>query len=296
MMTKIPHQVVCFGEILWDMLPSGPQPGGAPMNVAYHLHKLGYNPAMISRVGIDKNGKDLLDVLQSKKVDTSFVQTDLEVPTGVVLAKQQPSGDMQYEFAAASAWDHIMPTTAAMAVTAGASHFVYGSLAARHRASRDTLFQLLDKAQTKVLDINLRPPHFHRELLEQLLERADILKLNIEELELFTGWYASHLSTENRIRLLRDRFNIHTILVTRGANGSLIHMHEQLYTHPGYRVRVNDTVGSGDAFLAAAISMIIEQTAPDKLLDFANRLAATITTYKGAMPDYDIKEVDSLYI
>lgn len=289
------HGIVCYGEILWDLLPSGPQPGGAPMNVAYQLHRLGKHPAMISRIGRDERGKELFQVLQNKGLNTDYIQLDEEVPTGIVRAEQHANGDMSYDIVSPSAWDHIAADETTEALVKQAEYFVFGSLSARHNTSRNTLFQLLEIAHTKVLDINLRAPHYNRPLIESLLQYADILKLNIDELELVTNWYGSYSNTADRVSLLQDKFGIRNMIVTMGAKGAQLHLNGQSYAHPGYVVPVTDTVGSGDAFLAAFISKTIDKAAPEDLLDFANRLAATITTYKGAMPDYDIKEVDSLF-
>lgn len=288
------HQAVCYGELLWDLLPSGPQPGGAPMNVAYHLHKLGCNPAMITRIGIDERGRKLLDILNDKGVCTDYIQLDYDVPTGIVNAVQDAQGDMQYDIVSPAAWDHILPDTATTDMVAATGYFVFGSLITRNKTSQATLFELLEAANTKVLDINLRTPYYSRPLIESLLEKAHILKMNADELELVTGWFAKYKTIDDRIKLVQDRFHIATIVITRGANGAILNMEGQSYHHPGYRVPVTDTVGSGDSFLAAIISMLIKKADPDTMLDFANRLAATITTYKGACPDYDVRETDVL--
>ncbi|HEY0611445.1 MAG TPA: carbohydrate kinase [Chitinophaga sp.] len=290
------HQAVCYGELLWDLLPSGPQPGGAPMNVAYHLHKMGCHPAMITRIGIDERGRKLLDILKGKGVCTEYIQLDYDVPTGIVHAEQDAQGDMQYDIVSPAAWDHIVPDAATTAMVEATGYFIFGSLATRNKTSRTTLFELLEAANTKVLDINLRAPYYSRPLIEALLGKAHILKMNADELELVTGWFANYKSIEDRVKLVQDRFHISTIVITRGANGAILNMEGQSYQHPGYRVPVTDTVGSGDSFLAAIIAMLIQKADPDTMLDFANRLAATITTYKGACPDYDISEADALKI
>lgn len=288
------HPVVCYGEVLWDLLPSGPQPGGAPMNVAYHLHKLNRNPAMISRTGNDERGRQLLEILQKKGVCTDYIQIDDTVLTGIVNAQQHANGDMSYDIVAPAAWDHIATDQTNIALVEQAEYFVFGSLACRHSDSRNTLFRLLAKARIKVLDINLRAPHYNRDIIGSLLQQADILKLNIDELELVAGWYPCPASTTARIALLRERFNIPVVVLTKGADGAILDINGQTYSHPGYKMAVVDTVGSGDAFLAATLSMMLDNAAPADTLDFANRLAATITTYKGACPDYEIKEADSL--
>lgn len=288
------HRIVCYGEVLWDLLPSGPQPGGAPMNVAYHLHKLHCDPAMISRVGNDDRGRQLLEYLHGKGVCTDYIQVDDTVPTGIVNAQQQANGDMTYDIVFPAAWDHIVADDINITLVEQAEYFVFGSLACRHPASRNTLFTLLKKARTKVLDINLRAPFYDQELIAQLLAEADILKLNNDELELVSNWYAAPADTIARLAFLREKFRIPVIILTMGANGAILDMGGKTYTHPGYKTAVVDTVGSGDAFLAATLSMMPGNASPEEILDFANRLAATITTYKGACPDYDTTAADAL--
>ena len=213
------HKVVCFGEILWDILPTGAVPGGAPMNVAYHLHKLGINPTLITRVGLDERGKQLLDLLNSRNVNTDHIQLDYDIPTGIVNAAPNDHGEMQYDIVSPSAWDFIACDTATQSVVKEASHFIFGSLITRHKTSRDTLFQLLEIAQQKVLDINLRPPHYNRQLVVELLQKADMLKMNINELELITGWFASYKNIRERIAVIQDKFKIPAVIVTMGAEG-----------------------------------------------------------------------------
>ncbi len=244
-------KIVCFGEILWDILPSGAVPGGAPMNVAYHLHKLGLDPGIITRVGIDERGKKLIDLLNDNGVDTEHIQLDYDIATGIVNAEPNEHGEMQYDIVAPAAWDFIAFDKAAASLVKEASHFIFGSLIARNKVSRDTLFDLLDTAQQKVLDINLRPPHFDRRIVEDLLRTADMVKMNIAELELITGWFANYKSITDRMAVIQDKFTIPSLVVTMGAEGAMINMQGKLYRHPGYKVDVADTVGSGDSFLAA---------------------------------------------
>ena len=143
MANKNDHKVVCFGEILWDILPGGAVPGGAPMNVAYHLHKLGISPTLITRVGIDQRGKQLLDLLNNSHVNTNHIQLDYDIPTGIVNAAPNDHGEMQYDIVSPSAWDFIACDVATQSVVKEASHFIFGSLITRNKPSRDTLFQLL---------------------------------------------------------------------------------------------------------------------------------------------------------
>lgn len=285
------HSVVCFGETLWDFLPGGKQPGGAPMNVAYHLGKLGKNPAVISRVGNDELGKDLLSIMTEKNICTDYVQMDDVLPTSTVVARLKDNHEMVYDIVQGVAWDNIEYDDAASEIVENADYFVFGSLAARSARTRATLFQLLEKAKIKVLDINLRAPHYSRELIETMLSKADIVKLNEAELKLISEWFVTYVNDEEAIALLQEKFAIQTLVVTKGAEGALLKVGSQLYSHEGYQVQVADTVGSGDSFLAGVLFQLIDHIPAEHILDFANKLGAFITTQKGACPVYQLNEV-----
>ena len=285
------HQVVCFGEMLWDVLPSGAKPGGAPMNVAYHLQKLGMQPAVISRVGQDEKGNELLRLLEKNGIPTTYVQQDATQPTGVVLARLNEKAEAHYEIMQPVAWDFIGAHEDLKKLVSGARYLVFGSLAARNPISKNTLLQLLEGAGTKVFDINLRAPHYTKETLEQLLQKCDLLKINEEELELVAGWYGHLKKLEDQMVLLQERFGIGTVVTTRGNAGAVLRIGDNTYAHPGYTVAVNDTVGSGDAFLAALLSQIHTGAEGTEALRFANGLGAFVASSEGACPQYDIRDV-----
>jgi len=286
--------VVCFGEILWDFLPAGKLPGGAPVNVACHLQKLGKNPAVISRIGTDSLGNELRNVFEIKNIHTGFVQTDTENTTGKVLAKIMENHEVSYEILQPVAWDFIEWKDEMEELVSAADYFVFGSLVTRNRESKSTLFRCLEIANKKVLDINLRPPHYTQEIVEELLAKADILKLNLAELRLICSWYKIFVSDEERIKWLKEKFSLDTIIVTKGGEGAVLFMNGSFYHHEGYKVEVADTVGSGDAFLAAFISKLMENASPEEALDFASGLGAFIASKSGACPDYKIEEVYEL--
>jgi fructokinase len=291
---SLQHEVVCFGEVLWDILPTGPLPGGAPMNVAYHLKKLGANPALITQIGLDKYGEDLVNMLSKSKVTTEFFYIDYEHPTGLVYANVNDHHEVIYDIVYPSAWDFIELKDEMIALVKNAQYFVYGSLTSRSKVSRDTLNQLLEVAQTKVLDINLRPPHFHRSDVENLLSKADILKMNIAELELITGWFSNFQTTEDRIKLMQDEFKIETLIVTMGGDGALINHKGTVHRHEGFKVEVADTIGSGDSFLAGFLHQLLNGSSIEDALAFASGIGAFIATQKGACPDYQISQITNL--
>jgi fructokinase len=285
------NQVVCFGEMLWDVLPSGAKPGGAPMNVAYHLQKLGMAPAVISRVGEDERGSELLRLLDENGITTNHVQKDATHPTGVVLARLNERAEASYEIVQPVAWDFIANHDDLKKLIAAARYFVFGSLAAREAVSRHTLFQLLESAGTKVFDINLRTPHYTKVTLELLLQQCDILKINEEELQVVASWYGHLKKLEEQMALLQDRFRIDTVVTTRGSAGAVLLTGGSTHAHAGYKVAVKDTVGSGDAFLAALLSQLQSGAEATEALRFANGLGAYIASKEGACPPYDINDV-----
>lgn len=287
-------EFVCFGEILWDVLPTGEKPGGAPMNVAYHLKKFGYHPAIITRIGNDEKGKKLLAILDSKNINTDYVQTDHTLPTGIVHASPNIHGEMSYDIVAPVAWDAIQWDSSFEKLFSGDKYLVFGSLICRNSVSRNTLFRVLEIARNKILDINLRPPHFNRQLIEELMRKADIVKLNESELTLIAGWHTSLDDKTEMIRFLQDKFNIPKLIVTMGGDGAMMNLEGKLYQHPGYLVKVEDTVGSGDSFLAALLSQFVQQNDSEEALDFACAVGALVTSKKGGWPEYEIADLKDL--
>jgi len=291
---KNTHKVVCFGEVLWDILPSGAVPGGAPMNVAYHLQKLNKNPALITRIGIDDKGQQLMNIFSGHGVCTDFFQVDGKYQTGKVFANPNEYNEVVYDIVKPVAWDFIAWDDSLPDLVANAGYFVYGSLAARSKVSKDTLFRLLEMAKNKVLDINLRAPHYNRRIVEQLLRKADIMKMNLAELELITGWFSNYTSIEDRLKSIGDKFRLSNLVVTMGGDGALLLMNGEITKHPGFKVAVVDTVGSGDAFIAGLLSQLLDSAGNEATLEFASGLGAFIATQRGACPEYDIKEVKEL--
>lgn len=281
----------CFGEVLWDILPEGKVPGGAPMNVCYHLNRLGHAASIISKIGNDAYGRDLIQFLLQQNIDTSLIQTDDGHPTGTVMATRH-GNEMEYNIVQPAAWDFIDNSEPLLGKAMQAPYFICGSLAARNRHSAKTLFELLDSAQTKVIDINLRPPHFTKTLIEALLHKADILKLNDHELVLIAHWYHAEDSFEKQVLFISKKFSINTILITKGAAGAALYANSRFYYNDGYRVDVVDTIGSGDAFLAAFLSKYMKKERPEAALDFACRLGAFVAGKKGACPVYDLAELE----
>jgi fructokinase len=289
-----PHPVVCFGEVLWDILPSGPLPGGAPMNVAYHLKKLGTHPAMITKIGLDDYGKELLNIFSKSGITTEYFYVDHQHATGIVYAHPNEYNEVAYDIVFPSAWDFIEWKEEFIHLLQPSDFFVYGSLAGRNNTSFDTLAQLLEIANTKVLDINLRPPYYHRMQVEHLLQKANILKMNLAELELISGWFSQFKSVEDRIKLVQDRFKMDIVLVTMGGDGALANDKGAIYRHKGFKVMVADTIGSGDSFLAGFLHQLLNGASVETALTFASAMGAFIATQPGACPQYEVTQIKEL--
>lgn len=264
------------------------------MNVAYHLKKMGISASVISRIGADARGAGLVALLQNSAIDTGLLQTDAVRETGWVQARQVTPTEMEYDIVQPVAWDFIEWQDALATALAQCRYFVYGSLASRNATSRNTLYRILKMPATKVLDINLRPPHYNRAGVEYLLSKADMLKMNGSELELIARWAGSQRSLEEMVRSLQDRFSIPTIIVTLGADGAMVLHEDQLYRHEGYTVTVADTIGSGDAFLAGFLSRQMQGGSIAEALHFACGLGALIATFSGACPDYQPSEIQTI--
>lgn len=283
---------VCFGEVLWDVLPNEKKAGGSLMNVAYHLTRLGHTATLISRWGEDAAGRELKTLLESKKVNTDNIQRDKAHPTGMVLAEPDDAGDMRYTIQEGAAWDFIERKPQYESLVKNAGYFIFGSLVTRNNISRSTLFSLLDIPVTRVFDVNLRPPFVDRSRLEYQFSKTDMLKMNEEELDAIAGWYVSFKTTEDKARFLQHRFDIPHIIVTRGARGALVNRQDTFYHHEGYRVAVADTIGSGDSFVAGYLSGIINQKPPEEALRFACALGAYVATQAGGCPDYTPDDIN----
>lgn len=288
--------VVCFGEILWDILPTGKQPGGAPFNVAVHLHQLGVPVRFVSRVGDDELGAELLDFVRSKHLATDLIQTGQTHLTGVVKANVDNAHEVSYKIVQPVAWDYIQYTSETAAAVAAADAFVFGSLVARQAGSRDTLYQLLESARFKVFDVNVRPPHYSREVVEYLLVRANMVKLNEHELAEIMGWFGEAAEPAAALPWLAARFDLQTVCVTLGADGALLWTNGQLYRAPGVPVQVRDTIGSGDSFLAALLKGLLTGEEPGAALNFACATGAYVATHCGATPPLTEAAVRALMV
>lgn len=289
-MSKI--KAVCFGEVLWDVFLDEERIGGAPLNVASRLSSLGVATEMISKVGTDEKGKKIISYLRSHNVGTKNVSIDSNYPTGVVNVKLSESGSATYDICYPSAWDKIEITMEQVSAVENADVLIFGSLICRDDVSRNTLFELLKKAKYKVLDFNLRPPHYTKELIFFLLEKADFIKFNDDELfEISELLDSPFHSLEQNLQFIADRSSARTICVTKGRHGAVFLVNNKLYYNSGFKIKVKDTVGAGDSFLATLLAKFLQGEKPQTALDYACAVGALVAAEKGANPNLDSREV-----
>ena len=283
--------ITCFGEILWDVLPTSKQAGGAPMNVAADLRNFGINAQMISRVGTDELGRELFDFLQKKGLPLDLVQIGQTHLTGVAKANVSDTNEVTYKIVQPVAWDYIHLEPNLIDAVQNSDLFVYGSLAARSPMTHETLLSLLAVAHRKVFDVNLRAPHYERATVEQLLQQADIAKLNEHELIELSGWYDHETDLRQAMHELRERYQLETLCVTLGEKGAALLDDSGFCMQAGFPVEVEDTIGSGDAFLAAFLYKTVQGATPQDTLEFACATGAYVATQRGATPTFTAQTI-----
>ncbi|MGC4022327.1 MAG: PfkB family carbohydrate kinase [Cyclobacteriaceae bacterium] len=219
-----PSFCICFGEVLWDILPHAKIPGGAPMNVALHLANLGVDVAMVSRVGEDELGQELRRFLHQRQFSDQWIQSEKNLPTGTVRVDVSDRNNVRYEIVHPVAWDNIQ-FLEEMNLLTPASAIVFGSLACRSMASQQTLLKLLETINgIKIFDVNLRSPRYSKDFVIALMAHANILKINEDELDIISSWLnANHLSIEEKLQAIKSNFefDFHSLDTwSRGSNVS----------------------------------------------------------------------------
>jgi len=280
--------VVCFGEMLWDILPDGLFPGGAPFNVGYHLKQLGLRPHLATAVGRDLLGDELLRRLKNWRMDTLGVARHTGLPTGYVRAHLAPSGDASYEIATEVAWDQIATGEDTLRAVVEARALVFGSLALRstfNRAALERLLPALPPNAARVFDVNLRKPHDDLVLVHEMARKATILKMNSDEAARLAGSTNTNADEANA-RTLAERSGCNFICITAAERGAGVLHHGVWHWESGRAVDVVDTIGSGDAFLAALLSQHLCGASVPDALTFACRIGEWVATQRGPTPNY----------
>jgi fructokinase len=276
-----------LGEVLWDLLPRGASLGGAPANFAYMTRLLGDQGVVASRVGRDSRGRQALDRMQQLGLGVDYVQVDGEHATGTVNVEIDSKGQARFEIADSVAWDFLDWTPDWQKLAKGADAVCFGSLAQRSVTSRATIRNFLEAASdaVKVFDVNLRQSYYSAGILSESMKLADIVKVNDEELpKIMTLSGLPHRDEWSSAQSLLRAFDLRLVCITRGARGSLLVQRDLMDEHPGFRVKVVDTVGSGDAFTAALTHEYLKGSSLDSINEIANRVGAWVASQSGGMP------------
>lgn len=281
--------IVCFGEVLWDVYPEGKKLGGAPFNVTAHAMKLGLQASMISKIGNDSYGEEILLAMQEHGILTHHTQLDYTFKTGVVDVLLNLDGKPTYDIKAPVAWDYIHTNEESKSLVKNSEAFVYGSLICRKSRSKQSLFELAELSNLNICDLNIRQSFFDKELISSLLEITNILKINDEEADLLKELF--ELGQTDFYKKLSDKFSLEIIIQTLGANGAEAYSNGQLFVAPGIKTTVIDTVGSGDSFLAAFIKNYLKGEDISTCLVKGCELGAFVASKHGAIPEHPPKMI-----
>ena len=283
--------VIGMGEALWDVLPEGRKIGGAPANFAFHAGQAGMDARVVSAVGRDALGDETLLTLQQKGLNTDAVAR-VDFPTGVVQVTLSEGGIPQYDICEGVAWDNIPFTPAFDELARNAQAVCWGSLAQRSEVSRNCIYRFLDampseQGRLKVFDINLRQHFYSIDVIEASCQRANVLKINEEELVIVSELL--RLGTplvEQQCRLLMERFSLDMLVLTCGSNGSYIFTPVETSFRVTPLVQVADTVGAGDSFTATLVADLLKGAPVGVAHEHAVQLAAYVCTQQGAMAEW----------
>ena len=288
------HLILGIGELLWDVLPDGPRLGGAPANFSVMAGRLGNHAAILSRIGRDDLGREAVRLLDPLPTDTSFLQIDPVHETGRVTVSFN-NGQPEYTIHRPAAWDSLELSDEWVRLAERADAICFGSLAQRSIESRQTIQTLAAQASSRcvrIFDVNLRPPFYSSEVVQESLELATVMKMNdaeVPQVLALLGLATDEDSTTEWLRhgadkLLEEFPALEMVAVTRGGHGSLLVARDEWSDHPGYPVHVADTIGAGDAFTAALTHYLLRGAELPVLNDAGNRWGSWIATQSGAMP------------
>lgn len=281
--------ITVYGEALFDMLPEGKRPGGAPFNVACHLAGLGKEPAFISRVGADEEGRELRRVAESVGLSTHHLQNDPVHPTGTVQVSLTGEGVPSYHIERDVAYDHIDCEKARSGLAEPIEFLYYGTLIQRSEGSRECLQNLENSVHGRTFcDLNLRKECYDRDSLQWSLSHGDVIKCSQEEFQEILETYNLPSDEPEGARKLFEHFGVDLLVVTRGEEGSSLFKPDERIDAEAFPVEnLKDTVGAGDAFSAAFIAGLLEERDHEDILRAASFLASALCEYSGAIPGED---------
>jgi fructokinase len=280
-------KVIGVGEVLWDLMPDGKQLGGAPANFAYHARSLGANASVITRVGEDPLGREILQRFKEMGIADDAVQIDAIKPTGTVAVMVENGGVPQFSIRENVAWDRLAPTAAARRSVHEANAICFGSLAQRNSISRAVIQQLMAEAPDgalRIFDINLRQQYYSREVIEQSLRLANVLKLNDTEMSVLADMFELGTGPREQIQRLSRLFELQLVALTRGPQSSLLYQDARWSEQISESVKVADTVGAGDAFTATLTMGLLSKMDLEEVHGIAAQVAGFVCSHAGATP------------
>ena len=289
-----PHLILGVGELLWDMLPEGARLGGAPANFSVMSGRLGNHAAILSRVGRDDLGREAVHLLNPLPADTSFLQIDPIHATGQVTVSLD-NGQPAYTIHHPVAWDFMELSDEWVRIAERADAICFGSLAQRSVESRQTIQTLVAQASSRcvrIFDVNLRPPFYSSEVIQESLELATVFKMNDAEVAQVLGLLGlpgeddaeGESLRRSADRLLTEFPTLQMVAITCGGHGSLLVTRDEWHRHTGFPAKVADTIGAGDAFTAALAHYLLRGAELPMLNEAGNRWGSWVASQSGAMP------------
>lgn len=290
--------VVGMGEALWDVLPEGKKLGGAPANFAYHVSQFGLESRVVSAVGDDKLGNEILDNFRDKQLEGIIAK--VPYPTGTVQVELDDAGVPCYDIKENVAWDNIPFSPELEALARRTRSVCFGSLAQRSIVSRETINRFLDampdgEGQCKIFDINLRQGFYTKEVICHSLEKCNILKINDEELVAISRMFNyPGIDLQDKCWILLGKYNLKMLILTCGVNGSYVFTPGAVSFVETPKVEVADTVGAGDSFTATFVAAILHGKPVPEAHKLAVEASAYVCTQNGAMPRFPQELIDRL--
>lgn len=285
--------IVGMGEALWDVLPEGKKIGGAPANFAYHVSQFGFDSRVVSAVGDDKLGNEILENFDNKKLNYQIEK--VPYPTGTVQVELDESGVPCYDIKEGVAWDNIPFTPALEELARNTRSVCFGSLAQRSVVSRETINRFLDtmpggEGQCKIFDVNLRQGFYTKEILCNSMKKCNILKINDEELVTVSRMFGyPGIDLQDKCWILLAKYNLKMLILTCGVNGSYVFTPGEISFVETPKVEVADTVGAGDSFTATFVAAVLKGKSVAEAHKLAVEVSAYVCTQNGAMPELPVR-------
>lgn len=284
---KNKYTVVGLGELLWDVFPDEKKMGGAPSNFTYHVNELGEYGVIVSSVGNDELGNDIKSEIGELKLNSRYIYTDNNHTTGTVTVKLDKKGKGEYTIHENVAWDFIPWNSNLQRLAKRADAVCFGSLCHRNEVSRNTINRFLKSVKSdcfRIFDINLRESYFNYEIIHGSLKLSNVLKLNNEELLILSNLLSINGTEKEIIKEITENYNLELIALSRGEEGSLLYSKGEYIVHKGFKVKVVDTVGAGDAFAAVLAVGLLRGKSLDFINEYANKVASYVCSRSGATP------------